>query len=149
MMKGNSSALRHGRYSEVGRVYLVTFVTRGRQKLFDNFQQGRLVVDVLRAESVATDTLAFVVMPDHAHWLLQLREKPLSKTVQTVKSLSARRLNQVSGCLGSVWQNGFHDHAVRKDEDLVRLARYVVMNPVRAGLVKTVREYSLWDAVWL
>ena len=35
------------------------------------------------------------------------------------------------------------------DEDLVAVARYIVANPVRAGLVKNVRDYPHWDAVWL
>ena len=34
-------------------------------------------------------------------------------------------------------------------EDLVGVARYIVANPVRAGLVNRVGEYPYWDAVWL
>jgi REP element-mobilizing transposase RayT len=49
----------------------------------------------------------------------------------------------------SVWQPGYHDHAVRQDEDLRAMARYVVANPVRAGLVKDIGDYPHWDAVWL
>jgi REP element-mobilizing transposase RayT len=47
------------------------------------------------------------------------------------------------------WQEGFHDHALRREEDLRDIARYIVLNPVRAGLVRNIREYPLWDAVWL
>jgi len=148
-MKGNSSALRHGRYSESGRIYLVTFVTYNRQRLFDHLEYGREVIRVLKKESTATDTLAFVIMPDHVHWLMQLKSKPLSKTVQTIKSVSTRRVNQLAGRSGPVWQYGFYDHALRSEDSLVDMARYIVMNPVRAGLVGSIREYSLWDAVWL
>jgi len=48
-----------------------------------------------------------------------------------------------------IWQDGYHDHALRAEESLEDVARYIVMNPVRAGLVKSVREYPLWDAKWL
>ncbi|MEH6576775.1 MAG: transposase [Amphritea sp.] len=146
---GNSSALRNGRFSEAGRVYLVTFTTADRLPWFSGFEPGRIVVSVLKNESQFSKILAFVVMPDHVHWLVQLERKSLYKTVQTVKSVSAHRMNRLFGRSGSVWQDGFHDHAVRKDEDILHLARYVVMNPVRAGLVDPIRRYPFWDAVWL
>ncbi|RTE65225.1 transposase [Amphritea opalescens] len=148
-MKGNSSGLRKGRYSEPGRIYLVTFVTFQRKPIFNDFILGRKLVDVIRKESEFTDTLAFVVMPDHVHWLLQLKSKSLSDTLKTVKSLSSREIKRLRAVSGIIWQKGFHDHAVRREEDLVDIARYIVMNPVRAGLVTSIREYALWDAVWL
>ncbi|MBN0987758.1 MULTISPECIES: REP-associated tyrosine transposase [Amphritea] len=148
-MKGNSSALRKGRFSEAGQIYLVTFVTLQRKPVFKDFELGRLFVDVLRRESEHSETLAFVVMPDHVHWLVQLKSKLLSRTVQSVKSVSSRKIKSQIISNGPVWQDGFHDHAVRNGDDLASIARYLVMNPVRAGLVSSVKEYPLWDAVWV
>ncbi len=48
-----------------------------------------------------------------------------------------------------IWVRAFHDHALRADEDLLTVARYVVSNPVRVGLVNNVLEYSRWDAEWM
>jgi len=48
-----------------------------------------------------------------------------------------------------VWQRGFHDHAVRREENLRALARYIIANPLRAGLTRSPAEYSFWDCVWL
>jgi hypothetical protein len=48
-----------------------------------------------------------------------------------------------------VWQTSFHDHALRREEDVLSVARFVVANPLRAGLVKSLRDYPHWDAVWL
>ena len=149
MKKGNSSNLRKGRFSESGRIYLVTFVTHQRRPLFDDLFLSREVVKSLNYHRDECETLAFVVMPDHVHWLLQLKGSELSRVVHSVKSYTANQINLCQKVNGIVWQNGFHDHALRKDEDLVNLARYVVMNPVRAGLVRSVREYPHWDAVWL
>jgi len=93
-------------------------------------------------------TQAFVVMPDHFHWLMQLGEREsLSSVVQRVKSCTTRTLR--SEGYACVWQQSFHDHAVRQEEDVKRLARYVVANPLRAGLVKRVADYSHWDCIWL
>ncbi|MEH6577745.1 MAG: transposase [Amphritea sp.] len=113
---GNASALRKGRFSEEGRIYLVTFVTEGRSPWFNSFELGRIIVSVMKNKSQFAETLAFVVMPDHVHWLVQLDKKPLNQTVHDVKSISAHRINSMQGRSGRFWQDGFHDHAVRKYE---------------------------------
>jgi REP element-mobilizing transposase RayT len=151
-MDPHSRDLRRGRLSEPGRIYLVTTVTRDRRPVFSDLASGRIVVHCLRDVewSGLAETLCFVVMPDNLHWLLALDErKPLSRVVQVLKNLSARRLNALRGEVGPVWQAGFHDHALRAEEDVVAVARDVVANPVRAGLVQRVGEYALWDARWL
>lgn len=90
-----------------------------------------------------------MVMPDHLHWLFELQARDLSAVVASVKRFSARNVNDLLGISGALWQPGFHDHALRREEELRNVARYVVMNPVRAGLVRSVRDYPLWDAAWL
>ena len=138
--------LRNGRFSESGRIYHITTVTMNRERVFSDLYSARQLVRVLREtqdRGLAT-TLAYVVMPDHLHWLMQLGEKrTLSRVIGTVKSLMAHRLG------GQIWQPSFHDHALRREEDLRVLARYIAANPVRAGLVENVADYSHWDAVWL
>lgn len=95
-------------------------------------------------------TLAYVLMPDHLHWLVQLPPgRRLATCVNNVKSLSARAINSAMGRRGPVWQKGFHDHALRSDEDVRSVARYIVANPLRAGIVDDVRRYPLWDAIWV
>ncbi len=142
--------LRTGRYSAAGQVYLITTVTHDRKPVFRDFYSGRLVVDAMRTASPSARTLAFVVMYDHLHWLMQLNEdRELSNVVQFVKSNSARSVNRYRGSSGVLWSKGFYDRALRKEEDIKACARYVVANPLRAGIVATVGEYSLWDAEWV
>lgn len=50
---------------------------------------------------------------------------------------------------GPLWQNGFHDRAIRNESDLLPAARYVIANPIRAGLVSSVCDYPYWNAKWL
>jgi putative transposase len=96
-------------------------------------------------------TLAYVVMPDHLHWLFELEKgNQLSLLVGSVKRHSAREISRLLNVTGGVlWQRGFHDHALRSEESLVAVARYIVANPLRAGLVVRVGDYPLWDACWL
>jgi REP element-mobilizing transposase RayT len=88
-------------------------------------------------------------MPDHFHWLLELRDCSLGSLMRAVKSRAAVALNRQLGRQGQVWQPGYHDRGLRREEDLKAAARYIVANPVRAGLVERVGDYPLWDAVWV
>jgi putative transposase len=144
--KPHSHRLRSGRFSQTGQIYLITVVTENRRRIFEDFAAARTLINTLKTESdmQRASTLAFVVMPDHLHWLMQLQEgAQLAPCVRNVKSVTTHRLGQ------PFWQRGFHDHAVRREEDLQALARYVVANPVRAGLVQRTGLYPHWDAIWV
>ena len=144
--------LRIGRRSLANQIYHVTTVTKGRRQLFDDLVSGRgVVLTLIRIQaSGLADTLAFVVMPDHLHWLLQLgQDRDLSKTVGSMKSESSRRIRRDQPTVTRVWQRGFYDRALRRDDDLVKVARYIVANPLRAGLVERLGDYPLWYSRWL
>jgi REP element-mobilizing transposase RayT len=143
--------LRKGRFSEHGRTYLITAVVQDRCPIFADWKIGRLLVDELRAseKSGVAQSLAWVVMPDHLHWLVTLHSGNLPALMQRIKGHSAISINRALCSQGRLWQKGFHDHALRKDEDVQTVARYIVANPLRAGLVERIGDYSLWDAIWL
>ncbi|MBU1665819.1 MAG: transposase [Gammaproteobacteria bacterium] len=145
-LRPHGANLRKGRVSEQGRVYLVTFVVRDRRPIFQDFAMGRLLVRELKSADAAglSKTWAFVVMPDHCHWLLSLEFRSLSSVVGRVKARCTQAIGQ-----GPLRQTGFHDHAARQEDDLHVMARYIVSNPLRAGLVSRVADYPLWDAAWL
>ncbi|WP_339461809.1 REP-associated tyrosine transposase [Pseudomonas sp. EA_105y_Pfl2_R69] len=149
--KSHGSNLRRGRYSEPERLYLLTSVLLQRRPLFNDFALARLLVKELRVahEQQQVASLAWVVMPDHLHWLVQLQTGSLEQLMRRIKSKSARQINQYLGTQGPIWQQGYHDRALRKDEGLQSAALYIVANPLRAGLVKRIGNYPLWDAVWL
>ncbi len=146
-----SDQLRMGRFSESERIYLLTSTVRGRQPIFADVTLGRLLVAELRSAQAdaLVESLAWVVMPDHLHWLLVLKRGSVSDLMRRVKGRSARRINSTLTCRGRVWQDGYHDRAVRREEDVLPVARYIVANPLRAGLVERLGDYPLWDAVWL
>ncbi|KAA3628364.1 MAG: transposase [Proteobacteria bacterium] len=145
-------ALRRGRVSEAGRIYLVTTVTRGRIPLFADFALSRAAIGELRRcdHLGRCATLAFMLMPDHLHWLLQLAGDDLPRVVGLFKANSAKAIDRQRGTQREhVWQPGFHDHSLRMEEDLAATARYIIANPLRAGLVRRIGDYPHWDAIWL
>ena len=161
-MNNNRSAharnLRKGRYSQDHQAYLVTTVTRERRKIFADFPVARILAQCLRKEhdDEHVESLAFVIMPDHLHWLFSLKNGySLSKVMQGVKGGFSHSIRKYCRNLniafdsGPLWQDGFYDRALRKEEDLLDIARYIVANPRRAGLVTKIGDYSFWDAKWL
>jgi len=146
------AALRKGRMSLPNHVYFVTFITRGRRPLF---RDGDLAMAACRSISdrrIWSDAqlLAWVLMPDHWHGLIQVgADGDLSGTIRRLKCNSAGQVRAEFPGLGPVWARAFHDRAVRAEDDLLAAARYLIMNPVRAGLVDKVRDYPFWNACWL
>lgn len=132
----HARSLRTGRWSEAGRPYLVTTVTHHRRTLFADWATACACARCLHRAAAHLDvaTLAWVVMPDHVHWLFVLGDPPLSHILHGFKGYAAHEINHARGHAGPVWQRGYHDHAVRRERDLRALARYVITNPIRAGL---------------
>lgn len=81
-------------------------------------------------------------------WFSSASARCLSRNIGRAKALAARAWRRyVHGM--PLWAPGFHDHALRREESIVDAARYIVLNPVRAGLVRCAGDYPFWDAVWL
>jgi REP element-mobilizing transposase RayT len=93
------------------------------------------------------DLIAFCIMPNHIHLVFTpLEETPekyysLSKIMHSLKRHTAREANKFLGRWGEFWQHENYDHFVRDETELERIVKYVLYNPVKAGLVK---EQSDW-----
>jgi putative transposase len=145
-------ALRRGRVSTQGRIYLVTFVTHQRRRWFVDDDLARVACTALTGPAAwhRSSLLAWVLMPDHWHGVVELGcGESLAGLMNRIKSNSAREVRRASDAVTRVWADGFHDRAMRSDENLLAAARYVVLNPFRAGLVRRIRDYPYWDAVWV
>ena len=151
MDRAEANLLRRGRFSEPGRLYVLTTVTQLRKPLFQDLRAARLVINELRQSERhgACRSLAWVLMPDNLHWLVELQGATLSSLMRQFKSRSGMALCKAGITPGRVWQRGFHDRALRKQTDVRKVARYIIANPLRASLVKQIGDYSHWDAVWL
>lgn len=78
---------------------------------------------------------AGVIMPNHVHLLLEVLEGyALSGLLKGIKGASARQINRVLGREGRLWQDESYDHIVQSEGQFRHLLRYIVNNPVRAGL---------------
>ncbi len=103
-------------------------VSKQLQKTLTYYQDcGRLWVHLM------------LLMPDHLHGILSFNRDPgMQKSIIEFKKYTAR-------FFGISWQRDFFDHRLRKDESYVEKAHYIRMNPVRAGLCASPKE---WPYRW-
>jgi REP element-mobilizing transposase RayT len=125
--------------------YFVTVCTHHRLQAFDDLEFGSLVRDQLlrQAQLRSIALLAYCLMPDHVHLLARGRtiDADLRSFMQSWLTRAAYVWRKRGG--ERLWQSGYHDHVLRDEEPFLSVARYVILNPVRAGMVSTPDEYSL------
>ena len=145
-----SPKLIHGRVSMTGSYYAVTTVVVGRRQVFRDPAMAALMVNELApdAAGIRFQPLAWTVMPDHLHLLLELGDTPLPRCIQALKSRTSRLVNAGMSRSASLWQAGYYDHCLRCDEDLLKQARYILENPVRAGIVQRPQDYPYSWSAW-
>lgn len=150
--KNGYQLLRVGRRNEPGRVYLLTTVSFRRQPLFSDWRCAQAAAAQVASPSSwpSAELLCWVLMPDHWHGLVRLLEGgELSATMRQAKGTMARAVNRARGRGGLVWEPGYYDRALRREQDVLPAARYIIGNPIRAGLVRRAGSYPYWDACWL
>jgi len=152
MKSPGHAALRRGRRSLDDQVYLITLVTRLRAPLFADFHLACAAAACITDPRLwrGGQLLAWVLMPDHWHGLVQLgRMDDLGSLAGRVKAVTASRINAHRGSSGPIWGRAFHDRALRGEDQMLPAARYIVANPMRAGLARSVGDYPFWGTVWL
>jgi putative transposase len=123
--------------------YSLTFCTNRRREIFTNADVVGLAFEqILRStgeNQFAVITYCF--MPDHLHLLVEgLSESSDCKTmIARAKQYSAYHFAQHHG--SRLWQRYPFEHVLRDDESTLVVARYILENPVRAGLVSRVEDY--------
>ena len=123
--------------------YFVTCCVAGRCRAFvDKASVECVHTQILRTCSERGFVeLAAVFMPDHLHVLLKGVSAssaflPFMKLMRQRTAMFYRRLRG-----DSLWQEGYFDRVLRPDDDPAAVARYIVDNPVRAGLVRKPEAY--------
>ncbi len=162
---------------EPGMTYLLTTVTHRREPVFGDAACAQAAHDDIAfyARKFNAVSVAHVIMPNHVHWVIcpspedyerfAREEKArggkyaaaperfyLSKIMEDYKRHTSYVVNEQRGTRGAqVWQDGFRDDALRTPQAIRAAARYVAMNPVKAGLATTPEDYPYlaWEAMWL
>lgn len=112
------------------------------EKYLSNPQIADLVAEsLLYRDGKVYDLEAFSIMPNHGHVVFAPLEGSdgkyfsLSTIMHSLKLHTALEANKILGREGSFWQHENYDHYVRDESELERIIKYVIYNPVKAGLV--------------
>ena len=131
--------------------YFLTICTNHREELFLDRALADLVVAQFRRTSseMAFAVLAYCVMPDHLHLLVHGRHhtSDFRRFVKRLKQSTGQRYSHKAK--RPLWQEGYYDRVLRPEEAEAMVARYVIENPVRAGLVARAFDYPhVGSDVW-
>ncbi len=88
---------------------------------------------------------AWCLMDNHYHILIETLEGNLSAGMRQLNGVFTQRSNRRHGLAGHVFQGRYKAILVEKEAHLLELARYVVLNPVRAGMVDHPRQWP-WSS---
>ena len=132
-------------FSYVGKYrYVLTFNTHDRRTYFTNAEAVELVrAQILRAsQQHQFSIVAYCFMPDHLHLLINgLSDgSDLRAFIKTAKQLSGYHFKQQRNA--RLWQRYGYEHALRDDVERSATLRYILDNPVMAGLVKEPTDYA-------
>jgi putative transposase len=78
--------------------------------------------------------LAYCLMPNHVHLLIETPEANLARGMQQLHGLYARLFNDRHGVVGHLFQGRYGSKVVRDDAQFLAVARYIALNPVDAAL---------------
>jgi REP element-mobilizing transposase RayT len=88
------------------------------------------------------DLLSYCIMPNHVHMVFVGRsDTPTYRILQSLKRHTARQANLVLQRQDTFWQEESYDHVIRDGDELEQTIRYVLWNPVKAGLVESWEEW--------
>jgi putative transposase len=123
--------------------YFVTICCDRRKRLLTTRPDVEMLLSQLRRTAIDEqfDVIAYCFMPDHVHLLVQGASdtSDLKEFLRIFKQRSGFSWTQATG--RPLWQRGYFEHVLRGDEDTLNAARYVLANPVRAGLTTSPSDY--------
>ena len=88
---------------------------------------------------------AWCLMGNHFHVLIETPEPNLSAGMRQLNGVYTQRFNHRHGKVGHVFQGRFKAILVERESYLLEVSRYVVLNPVRAGIVRDVADWP-WSS---
>jgi putative transposase len=122
--------------------YFITICTYSKVEYF----KGKIIVGNILEELMHCATaydfsiIAYCFMPDHLHLLVAGKDNSsLKKFIKIFKQKTAYNFKTKNSNI--LWQRSYYDHVVRKEESVEDIARYILENPVRKGLVEDYRDY--------
>ena len=135
------------RLEYAGALYHITARGNGRGEIFVDDEDRQRFLSALAATVIRLGWLchAYCLMDNHYHLLIETPTASLSEGMRQINGTYTQSFNRRHGRVGHVLQGRFKAILVERESYLLELCRYIVLNPVRAGLVKEAGRYP-WSS---
>ena len=134
---------RRPRLFAAGVLYHVIVRGNQRQKTFTAESDYQAYIERLARYRKKYDYVlhAYCLMPNHVHLLVESSEQPLAKFMQGLQQSYSQYFNLRHRKTGHVFEGRYKAILCQKDQYLLQLIRYIHLNPVRAGMVRSPKRY--------
>jgi len=138
---------RSRRIEYPGAVYHVTSRGNAKRNVFLDNKDRLRFLEILKQVVDRFNWLchAYCLMTNHYHLLIETIDPTLSRGMRQLNGVYTQAFNRHHRQVGHLFQGRFKAIVVEKEEYLLELARYVVLNPVRAHMVQTAKDYR-WSS---
>ena len=130
-----------------GALYHLTARGNARREIFledgDRWMFLSILADLVKRGNWICH--GFCLMDNHYHLLIETPDGNLSEGMRQLNGIYTQKFNRNHAKVGHVFQGRFKSIVVDKDAYLLELCRYIVLNPVRAGMVEHPKDY-LWSS---
>jgi putative transposase len=130
-----------------GALYHITSRGDGQENIYLSDEDRILFLNIFSDVCRRCDwkCYSYCLMSNHYHLLIETPQGTLSKGMQLLNGIYTQKFNRLHRCVGHVFQGRFKGILVQKDNYLLELSRYIVLNPVRAKMVISVADWA-WSS---
>jgi len=102
------------------------------------------IKSIMFFEEKDIEVICYCIMPNHVHLVFRLlsKNKLVGDIMASIKRYSAKSANEVLNLKGKFWQAESFDRLVRDEKELYNIIKYVLLNPVNAGLVENYKDWQ-------
>jgi putative transposase len=130
-----------------GALYHITTRGNGRQRIFKDHQDRHYFLDLLYQVRKRFHFIchAYCLMDNHYHLIIETPEGNLSRGMRQLNGCYTQKFNVRHKKTGHVFEGRYKAIIVEKDNYLLELSRYVVLNPLRAHMVENLEDWK-WSS---
>ena len=130
-----------------GALYHVTSRGNERKPIFWEDRDREVFLDILTKVNEKYNWLchAYCLMNNHYHIIIETPEGNLSKGIRQLNGVYTQTLNKKYRRVGHIFQGRYNAILIQKENHLLEVSRYVVLNPVRANLAERLEEWK-WSS---
>jgi len=130
-----------------GALYHITSRGNERKKIFLCDEDRELFLGILSnvVKRLKWTCHAYCLMDNHYHLLIETPEPNLSEGMGQLNGVYTQKFNRTRSRVGHLFQGRFKSVLIQKESHLLQVARYIVLNPVMARMVKSPSEWG-WSS---